>query len=225
MRRDVIAAIPAFDCASTVGRVVEGCLEHVGRVVVVDDGSSDGTASAAEAAGARVEVLPQNRGKGFALRRALALALDSAPAAVALLDADGQHDPRDLPGLLAAWDGGRADLVVGSRMGAAGTIPRSRYLTNYVGSRILSWMTGVELLDSQSGYRLASAALLRRISLVSRGYAVESEMLLKAARLGARIAHVPVTTIYDGEPSHFQPVRDTLRIALASVYVKVFDEG
>jgi glycosyltransferase involved in cell wall biosynthesis len=224
MRRDVVAVIPAFECASTVGAVVAGCRQRLARVVVVDDGSTDGTARAAAAAGAQVEVLPENRGKGAALRRGIELALGGGPAAVVLLDGDGQHDPRDLPALLAAWDAGRGDLIIGSRMGAAHAIPRIRYLTNYVGSRILSWMTGVELLDSQSGYRLVAADLLRRLCLTARGYAIESEMLLKAARRGASIGHVPVATIYNGAASHFQPVRDTLRISFAALYFKVFDE-
>ena len=76
-------------------------------------------------------------------------------------------------------------------------------------------MSGVELEDSQSGYRLLAAPLARRLQLSARGYAIESEMVLKAAALGARIGHVPIATIYDGAPSHFQPIRDTLRISWA----------
>jgi glycosyltransferase involved in cell wall biosynthesis len=223
MRPDVVAVIPAFGCAGTVGRVVSGCRGIVGRVVVVDDGSGDATAHIAREAGAVVEVLPANRGKGFALRRGISIALRHRPAAVALLDGDGQHDPRDLTALLAAWDAGVGDLIIGTRMGAAREIPRSRYLTNYLGSRALSWMCGVELPDSQCGYRILASGLADRLGLSADGYAIESEMLLKAVRLGARIAHVPVATIYDGIPSHFQPLRDTVRISLAAVYYKVFD--
>ncbi len=230
MRRDLIATIPAFDCAPTIGRVVSGCLAHVGTVIVVDDGSSDGTAEAAREAGARVESLERNQGKGAALRRGLEIALAGSPAdpgepaGVVLLDGDGQHDPGDLPALIAAWESGAGELVIGSRLGASDAIPRARYFTNYVGSRILSWMSGVELEDSQSGYRLLAASLARRLRLRSCGYAIESEMLLKTAALGATIAHVPIATIYDGAPSHFQPIRDTLRISCAAVYFKVFDE-
>jgi glycosyltransferase involved in cell wall biosynthesis len=224
MGSKLVAAIPALNCAATIGEVVAGCLRHLDAVVVVDDGSDDGTAAEATAAGAQVEVLAANRGKGFALRRGIALALAHEPAAVAMLDADGQHDPADLPALIAAWERGEGELVVGSRMGDSEVIPPSRYWTNYIGSRILSWMTGQELEDSQCGFRIASAELLRRLRLTADGFAIESEMLLKAARLGARVGGAPVKTIYDGACSNFRPLVDTVRISCASIYYKVFDE-
>lgn len=225
MRLKMVALIPAYQCARTIGRVVRGCREHLERIIVVDDGSTDGTAQAALAAGAHVLSLPRNCGKGTALSHGFAAALAMKPAAIALLDGDGQHDPADLPRLIQAFTAGSGDLIVGSRMADWGQIPRARFLTNFIGSRILSWMTGLELEDSQSGYRLISAPLLERLGLDARGYAIESEMLIKAARLGARVAHVPVATIYDGAPSHFQPIRDTARICLESIYYKVFDDG
>jgi glycosyltransferase involved in cell wall biosynthesis len=151
------------------------------------------------------------------------LALAAAPGAVLLLDGDGQHDPADVPAFLAAWDAGAGDLVVGSRMADSQAIPRARYWTNRIGSRILSWMTGWEIADSQSGYRLLSADLLRRLPLEARGYAVESEMLIKAAHRGARLAEVPIRTIYEGNPSHYRPLLDTARISLWSIYWKAFD--
>ncbi len=224
MRRDIVTAIPALNCASTIADVVAGCLQFVATVVVVDDGSSDQTASRARAAGATVERLERNQGKGFALRRALHLALDSRPAAVAMLDGDGQHDPADLPALLAAWDRGRSAMIIGSRMGDAQAIPRARFWTNYIGSRILSRMSGFDLSDSQSGFRLASAELIRRWRLRSNGYAIESEMILKSSHLRARLEEVPIRTIYGKERSHFQPLRDTVRIACESIYFKVFDD-
>ncbi|MCL4838736.1 MAG: glycosyltransferase family 2 protein [Thermoanaerobaculia bacterium] len=221
----VVAVLPAFDCERTVGAVVRPLCALVGRVIVVSDGSRDATAEVARAAGAEVERLPENRGKGFALRRGLELALAGGPAAVALLDADGQHDPADLPGLIRAWRDERFDLVIGTRLQDRETSPPARFWTNYIGSRVLSWMTGRELLDSQSGYRLLSAPLAARLPLRADGYAIESEMLIKAAARGARIGHVPIRTIYNDGGSHFQPLLDTFRISCASVYFKVFDEA
>jgi glycosyltransferase involved in cell wall biosynthesis len=192
---------------------------------VVDDGSADATSAEAAGAGAEVHRLAENSGKGAALRRGIELALVGDPAAVVLLDGDGQHDPDDIPAFLAAWDAGAGDFLVGSRMWEAKAIPRDRYWTNRIGSRILSWMTGWPIEDSQSGYRLLGADLLRRLPLASRRYAVESEMLIKAANRGARLAQVPIRVIYDGNPSHFRPVVDTARIALWAIYCKTFDDA
>jgi glycosyltransferase involved in cell wall biosynthesis len=223
-RSDVVAVIPALDCERTLGALVDGVRRHLAPVLVVDDGSRDATASTAAAAGASVVRHPRNLGKGTALRTGIAAALAAEPAALVLLDADGQHDPDDLPAFLAAWDARRPDLVVGARLSDRASIPPARYWTNYIGSRILSRMTGYELEDSQSGYRLLAAGLARRLELVSAGYAVESEMLLKAARLGARLEHVRIRTIYNDAGSHFRPILDTVRISCASIYFKVFDD-
>ncbi|MEO8503198.1 MAG: glycosyltransferase family 2 protein [Acidobacteriota bacterium] len=225
MRSDLCAVIPAFQCEKSIGAVVEGVRLHLDQVWVVDDGSSDRTAEIATGAGARVERLERNRGKGFALRRGLALAAASSPPGVLLLDGDGQHDPADIPAFLSAWDQGAGDMLLGNRWGDLSVIPGARYWTNYIGSRVLSWMTGRELLDSQSGYRLLSSDLIRRLSLCSDRYAIETEMLIKAARMGARFASVPVRTIYGEQESHFRPVHDTFMISCAAVYFKVFDDA
>ena len=226
MRADVVAVIPAYQCAATIGEVARGVRRHLERVIVVDDGSDDATAAEAEAAGAHVERLAENCGKGAALLHGIAVALAGEPAAVLLLDGDGQHDPDDVPAFLAAWDRGGVDFIIGSRMaeGRSDSIPRARYWTNRIGSRVLSWMTGWDIEDSQSGYRLLAADLLRRLPMASRGYAVESEMLIKAANRRARLAHVPIRVIYEGNPSHYRPLLDTARIALWSIYWKAFDE-
>lgn len=219
---DIAAVIPAYDCASTIGAVVAKTRRFVGEVVVVSDGSRDKTAELARAAGARVEELPENHGKGFALRRGIELALEREPAVIALLDGDGQHDPEDLPALLDGMTGGLR-MVIGCRLQDRARIPRARYWTNYIGTRILTWMTGYELEDSQSGYRLLSRDLARRMRLRSDGYAVETEMLIRAGQLGAGLRHVRVRTIYNEEVSHFRPLADTLRIALAAIQFKIDD--
>ena len=217
-----VALIPAYQAEATIGSVVRGLLRHVPRVLVVDDGSTDRTA--AESARANAEVLRRdvNGGKGCALREGIGRLLESAATHVAFVDADGQHDPQDLPRLLeAARDGD--DFVIGSRMSGSDGIPAVRFRTNEIGSRILTRMTGHEVEDGQSGYRVVAAALLRRLSLSSRGYLIETEMLLKAARHVRRFASVPVRAIYDSERSHYRPFRDTWIISWGAVYYKVFE--
>ncbi|MGH9369664.1 MAG: glycosyltransferase family 2 protein [Thermoanaerobaculia bacterium] len=216
-----VALVPAFEAEATVGAVVRGICIAVPRVLVVDDGSSDRTGEEAARAGAEVLRLPENGGKGTALRAGLARVLATDATHVAFVDADGQHDPADLPRLLVAAKGGE-DFVIGSRMSEPGAIPGYRFRTNEIGSKILSRMAGREVEDAQSGYRVVSAALLRRLPLSARGYVIETEILLKAARHLTRFCHVPVRAIYGG-PSHYRPFRDTWIISWGAVYYKVFE--
>jgi glycosyltransferase involved in cell wall biosynthesis len=216
-----VALIPAYRVEETVGIVVRGALEHVDRVVVVDDGSHDRTAERAAEAGAEVLRLPENSGKGSAIRAGLGRILASDATHVVFLDADGQHDPGDLPGLLDAAREGD-DFVIGSRTERPDETPAVRYKTNEIGSRILTRMTGHDVEDGQSGYRVISADLLRGLDLKSRGYMIETEILLKAARHVRHFRHVPVRAIYGG-PSHYRPFRDTWIISWGAVYYKVFE--
>lgn len=217
-----VAIVPAYQAEDTVGAVVEGLLRHVSDVLVVDDGSSDRTGEAAARAGARVLRLPANAGKGSAIRAGLADVLATGVTHVAFVDADGQHDPDDLPALLAAARGGE-DFVIGSRMAESDGIPRVRFRTNEIGSRILTRMTGHEVEDGQSGYRVIAAPLLRRLALSAKGYSIETEILLKAAPHVRRYASVPVRAIYAGVRSHYRPFRDTWKISWGAVYYKVFE--
>ena len=216
-----VALVPAYQAGSTIGDVVRGLVPHVARVLVVDDGSTDATGAEAAAAGADVIRLGENRGKGSAVRAGLAEVLPEATH-VAFVDADGQHDPADLPRLLDAARAGD-DFVIGSRMNGENGIPRVRYRTNEIGSRILTRMTGHDVEDGQSGYRVIAAPVLRRLSLSSRGYSIETEILLKAARWVPRVRHIPVRAIYEAGGSHYRPFRDTWVISWGAVYYKVFE--
>ncbi len=218
---DPCALVPAFDAEATLGAVVRGLRRSIARVLVVDDGSSDRTAETAASEGADVLRRPVNGGKGEAVRTGLEWILRSPATHVAFVDADGQHDPADLPALLEAAREGD-DFVIGSRMADPDAIPRYRYRTNEIGSLVLSRMTGLEVEDAQSGYRVVSADLLRRLDLNGRGYIIETEMLLKAAPHLRRFRHVPVRAIYGG-PSHYRPFRDTWVISWGAVYYKVFE--
>ena len=164
----------------------------------------------------------------YSFLRGASQARDLAAAAYALgHHAIGIADRNTMAGVVRMHvnaKGGGLRPVIGCRLEDRSDIPPARFWTNYIGSRILTWMTGFELLDSQSGYRLLSAALARRLGLTADGYAIESEMLIKAARHGARLEHVRVRTIYNDAGSHFRPVLDTFRISCASIYFKVFDD-
>lgn len=216
-----VALIPAYQAESTIAAVVRGVRPHVDSVLVVDDGSTDATAERARAEGAQVLRCESNGGKGAAIRAGLSTLLASGASHIAFLDADAQHDPADLPALLAKARAGE-QFVIGSRMGELEAIPFYRYRTNEIGSRVLSRMTGHEIEDAQSGYRVVSVALLSRLALNAAGYIIETEMLLKAAPHLPSFCHVPIRAIYGG-PSHYRPFRDTWIISWGAVYYKVFE--
>jgi glycosyltransferase involved in cell wall biosynthesis len=201
--------------------VVVGLKKVVPDVLVVDDGSGDGTADAARAAGARVLSRPVNGGKGSALRDGLAVLLAGTASHVAFVDADGQHDPSDLPALLDAARSG-ADFVIGSRLKDTSTMPAKNYWANTIGDKVLGRMTGLPVEDGQSGYRVIAAELLRALRLRAERYSIENEILIKAAPLVRRFASVPVKTIY-GARSHYRPFRDTWITSWLSVWYKTLD--
>lgn len=234
MSGTVAAAIPAYQAAATVGDVVRRTLAQVGDVVVVDDGSTDGTGDAARAAGARVTTHPVNRGKGAALATAFAELLGRAdgngsaagPAAVVTLDADGQHLPEEIPRLLDAWRAG-ADLVIGGREALFGEMSALRRLSNRASSRAISLLAGQSLADVQSGFRLYTPALLAATGFREPRFEAESAVVVRAVRRGLRVATVPVRLGFaDGRvTSHYRPVADSLRIARAVVRARFEGRG
>jgi glycosyltransferase involved in cell wall biosynthesis len=220
----IAALIPAYQCGTTVFAVASGARARVGRVLAVDDGSTDETASEAARAGAEVLRRERNGGKGAALRDGLAVLLgDPAITHILFLDGDGQHDPADIPRLVEAAGRGEP-FVIGSRMHRRDSIPAYRYETNRIGGMILERMTGLPVEDGQSGFRLIDAGLLRGLELKSRGYLIETEILLKCAPRLRRFCAVPVRAIYGGT-SHYRPFRDTWKISWGAVYFKVFECG
>lgn len=193
-----VAAIPAFNEAVTIGSVVVQALEHVDLVLVVDDGSSDGTAHIAELAGARVLRHPVNQGKGAAVRTAFEWARAMGVEAMVLLDGDMQHDPREIPKVLAPVLAGRAHLSLGFRFGEHTEMPGWRR----VGKRVLDYATAAgaegEVTDSQCGYRAFSRLAIEKLSFSQGGFGVESEVLIDAKAKGLAFAEVPITCRYDG---------------------------
>lgn len=215
----VCALIPAYNEEATVADVVRGAAAHVADVLVVDDGSTDGTSAAATAAGATVMRLDRNRGKGTAIRAGLSQVLASDATHVLFMDGDLQHRPDEIPALIKEADATGAAMVIGERVFVRAEMPTSRYLANVVGSWALATLMGVDLKDTQSGFRLVRTDVLKQLSLEATGYEFETELVVKLARRGARIARVPVQAVYGNETSKIRPVRDTTRnIALALVY-------
>jgi glycosyltransferase involved in cell wall biosynthesis len=209
-RGRILALIPAHDEAPRIAPVVHAALAHL-PVLVVDDGSSDDTASIAEAAGARVLRQAPNQGKGAALRAGFRAALAEGAEAVVTLDGDGQHDPAELPAFLAAYArrtlaGETTELIIGRR--DFRRMPPLRRASNWLGTLALSAAVGRWIEDNQSGYRLVGRRLMAAtLDSAESGFAFEVEMIAICLRHGWPIGWVPVRTIYADEPSHIRPMR------------------
>ena len=209
----ILALIPAYNEAGQVGNIVEGAKVHL-PVLVVDDGSTDDTAGSAEAAGAEVLRQSPNQGKGVALRTGFRWALDQGYQAVLTLDADGQHDPQEIPKFLDAYRQDHADLIIGER--DFSQIPPVRRLANTLGRLSFSWALGQPIPDNQSGYRLISRRLIEAVlGSDEQGFEFEVEMIAICVRRGYALDWVPIQTIYSDESSHINPlhhVRNFTRI-------------
>jgi glycosyltransferase involved in cell wall biosynthesis len=197
------ALIPGYNEAERIRAVIEAARTYL-PVVVVDDGSTDQTASIAEAAGATVLKQIPNQGKGAALKRGFRWAMENGADAVLMLDADGQHDPAEIPKFLHAHATHNSDLIIGYRN--FGEMPFPRRVANTVGRASISWAMGQKILDNQSGYRLVSRRLMQAtLESDEAGFEFEVDMVVLCIRRGMRLDWVPIRTIYAGEKSHIKP--------------------
>ena len=220
---NAVAIVPAFNEARSIADVVTGLHGIVSHVLIVDDGSTDQTAARARAAGAEVLTRGRNTGKGSAIRAGLAHVMTRPFTHVLLLDGDMQHRPREASRLLDAAHRTGADLVLGERAFSREEMPAARYHANRIGSRVLSWFVGAPVQDTQCGFRVCRLEALRDLPLRARGYEIETEMLVKLRRRGARLASVPITAVYAAERSKLRPVRDTTRTCFLAVYYQFLE--
>ncbi|MBI1317467.1 MAG: glycosyltransferase [Candidatus Hydrogenedens sp.] len=209
--------IPCYNAGSRVLPVVQAALAETPHVLVVDDGCTDGCLEEVTKLPARIERHPRNRGKGHAILTGLRTALqDASLQGFALLDADGQHDPGRLPDFYQALQAEQADLVIGARVFDGGHVPwRSRF-GNQVTARVTRRLLGVQLPDTQCGFRMLSRRFAEdMVAHVAGGrYETEMEMIVRAVRHDFRLASVPIQTIYEAgnKSSHFNKFADSARI-------------
>jgi glycosyltransferase involved in cell wall biosynthesis len=210
----IAAAIPAFQAAASVADVVRRTRVVIEEVLVVDDGSTDGTGDAARAAGAEVVTHAANRGKGAGLVTAFRTLFARGCDAVVTLDADGQHLPEEIPRLLETASGG-ADLVLGTRDHLFAEMVAARRVANRLSSWAISWAAGQPLADVQTGFRFYTRRLVEATGLPETRFDAESAVVVRACRRGFRIVTVPVRLGFaDGRTtSHYRPLVDSLRIA------------
>ncbi len=202
---NIIAIIPAFNEAERIGHVVASTLLHL-PALVIDDGSSDETGRVAEDRGAKVIYQVPNQGKGVALQRGFEYAIETGCEAVITLDADGQHDPEEIPKFIHTYQQNKADLIIGER--DFSQIPPIRRLANTLGKWSLSWAVGQPIRDNQSGYRMISQRMMGAVlGSQETGFEFEVEMIVVCIKKGYYLDWVPIRTIYGGEGSHIQPLK------------------
>jgi len=207
----ICAIIPAFNEAEAIAWVIRGIKNFGIEAVVIDDGSTDETSLIAEKENAHVIIHSRRSGKGMSLRSGFDYALKQGYDLVFAIDADGQHDPADIPLFLGKIKEQGCSVVMGNRMSNPEGMPRIRVTTNKMMSSIISLICRQYIPDTQCGYRLFTRAAIASIDIRSCKFEIDSELLIKLARKNFKIESIPVKSIYADETSKIRPVRDTFR--------------
>jgi glycosyltransferase involved in cell wall biosynthesis len=212
--QNVAVILPAYNEEVSIGSIVLLTRFHADKVIVVDDGSADRTAEIAKKAGAEVIIHKTNTGKGGALKTGFHAAADAGADIIVTLDSDGQHNPADIPKLIAPIIEGNADLVNGSRYlnGLDTNTPIYRRVGQNILDRVTNINSGVKITDSQSGFRAFSASIIDVFRFDAQGMGIESEMLADAGKAGLRIKEVEVGVRYDVGRSTLNPVQHGLEV-------------
>jgi Glycosyltransferases involved in cell wall biogenesis len=214
----IIVGIPAFNEEKYIAKVVLRSKKHADEVVVIDDGSQDMTAQIAMQMGAKVIRHARNLGKGEALRTLFEYAIERKADVLITLDGDGQHDPDEIPKLVAPILEGY-DIVIGSRFLNKTSVPLYRRF----GNKLLNRATNIaldkkmELSDTQSGFRAYRVSVLEELIPSERGMGADSEIAIKAARLGLRIKEVPISVTYGEDTSTYNPIYHALDVFATTI--------
>jgi glycosyltransferase involved in cell wall biosynthesis len=207
----IIAAMPAYNEEKYIGTMVLKAKKYADEVIVIDDGSTDGTADVSKLAGAVVIRHPVNKGKGAAIQSILDKVKKDVPDVLVLLDADSQHNPDEIPRLInSVLDG--YDLVIGTREQSKGSIPLYRRIGQKVLLQSTRALTKKKITDSESGFRAFSKKAITELELSQKGFAVETEMIAVAEEKALKIAEVPISVEYTRDGSTLNPFRHGLGV-------------
>ena len=221
---EVIAIIPCLNEERFIGGVVDKVIKYVDKVIVVDDGSTDGTAAGARDAGAEVISHKTRQGAGAATRTGLNAAIKYGAAVAVTLDGDGQHNADETPGVLKPVLEGTADLVIGSRFLCAAEVPYHRKF----GIDIITWLYNVghrdKIADAQSGFRAYSRKALEVIKITYPGFGFSIQSLVQPRKNKLIIVEVPISCIYHDDGSTQDPITHGLSVAWAVVTIRLREE-
>lgn len=208
----VTAIIPALNEEISIGSMVIKTKKYANRVIVVDDGSTDNTAEIARLAGADVIVHSKNRGKGEALKTGFRAACQNGTKIIVTIDADGQHDPSDIPKVVEPILSRKFDMVIGSRYLNGNNIPLYRRIGQKILDHATNMNSGTYVTDTQSGFRAFAANAIPIFRFGQNGFSIESDMLAEAASAGLKIKEVDIGVRYDVDCSTENPIKHGLKV-------------
>lgn len=204
----ILAGIPALNEEKSIGKLVEATRKYVDKVLVVDDGSKDATAKAAEQAGALVVRHRKNLGIGSARSTIFKKSLELDADVLVMLDADGQHNPDDIPRVIEPILNGEADISVGKRLTNEGHMPLYRRFGLHVFNKAISLAIGENIGDTQSGFLALSKKAYRTIFYTDNGMGISVEFWYEVVRKGLPFQEVPIVINYDVDNgSKLHPLR------------------
>ena len=192
----ILVCIPAFNEEHFIGKLIKNCLKYADQVVVCDDGSVDNTYEVADAAGANVIRHEKNCGKGEAFQSLFQFARHSNVDVIVTIDGDGQFLPEEIPKLVKKIESNEADVVIGYRFDGAAEMPNYRKFGNKMLDKMTNMATQLSVRDTQSGFRAYSKNIIKLIDFKKKGFGVDTEILINAAKNGARISEEKVSVIY-----------------------------
>lgn len=224
--RRLCVIIPTYNNVQTIGQVVQDVMSYCDQLIVVDDGCTDGTLDVLHSLSQSIHIVSYqpNRGKGHALVAGFKKAKELGHTHAITIDADGQHFADDIPQLIEKMERCPQAIIVGCRNLTEKNMPRQNTFANQFSNFWFRLQTGVNLSDTQSGYRLYTLSSLRGLSLITSRYEAELELLVFAAWAGVQICSVPVKVYYppvEERVSHFRPVYDFVRISILNTILCV----
>jgi glycosyltransferase involved in cell wall biosynthesis len=207
----ICVVIPAYNESANILSLIQDIKKYQLEILVIDDGSTDNTFSIAKDAGVQAMLNLNNQGKGASLIKGFRYALENNFDAIITMDADGQHLAQDLPSFIEEANDANIHIVLGNRMFNVEKMPFLRVITNKFMSWLISIISKQEIPDTQCGFRLIKREVFKNVKLSTSKYETESELLIKASRLGFKIKSIPIRSIYGRGKSQINPFIDTLR--------------
>lgn len=208
------AVIPAYNEARTIADIAYRTRQFIKHVIIINDGSTDNTEHVLKDLPVTLLNNSDNLGKGKSLARGVAHALEHGATTVITLDGDGQHQPEDIPRLVAEAASNPGKIIIAARLQSRDKAPPLRRFANGFADFWISWAAGHRIRDSQSGFRLYPAEVFRQCATRSDNFVYESEILIDAAHKGISSKSTAIDTVYlsNSRPSHYRPAADTWAI-------------